>query len=66
MIYIFLSGGLAQHESFDMKPGAPEDAGRISGAFTPGGNAYTVHNLVSDGAATAARPSHSSSVSSST
>src|SRR6185437_7498787 len=25
VIYIFLSGGLAQHESFDMKPDAPDD-----------------------------------------
>ena len=31
-IYIFLSGGLAQHDSFDMKPHAPED---IRGEFTP-------------------------------
>jgi uncharacterized protein (DUF1501 family) len=25
-IYIFLSGGLAQHESFDLKPAAPAGA----------------------------------------
>ena len=25
VIYIFLSGGLAQHESFDMKPNAPKE-----------------------------------------
>jgi hypothetical protein len=31
-IYIFLSGGLAQHDSFDMKPDAPDD---IRGEFTP-------------------------------
>ncbi|WP_165244675.1 DUF1501 domain-containing protein [Paludisphaera soli] len=31
-IYIFLSGGLAQHESFDMKPDAPEG---IRGEFKP-------------------------------
>lgn len=31
-IFIFLSGGLAQHESFDMKPDAPED---IRGEFRP-------------------------------
>ena len=31
-IYIFLSGGLAQHDSFDMKPDAPED---IRGEFRP-------------------------------
>src|SRR5262245_5290618 len=31
-IYIFLSGGLAQHESFDLKPDAPEG---IRGAFRP-------------------------------
>ncbi len=31
-IYIFLSGGLAQHESFDMKPDAPES---IRGEFKP-------------------------------
>ena len=31
-IYIFLSGGLAQHESFDMKPNAPND---IRGEFQP-------------------------------
>ncbi len=30
VIYIFLSGGLAQHESFDMKPNAPAD---IRGEF---------------------------------
>ncbi len=30
VIYIFLSGGLAQHESFDMKPNAPSD---IRGEF---------------------------------
>src|SRR5690242_8146331 len=32
VIYIFLSGGLAQHESFDMKPDAPAD---IRGEFNP-------------------------------
>ena len=32
VIYIFLSGGLAQHESFDMKPDAPEE---IRGEFRP-------------------------------
>lgn len=31
-IFIFLSGGLAQHESFDMKPDAPET---IRGLFRP-------------------------------
>src|SRR5262249_58970564 len=31
-IYIFLSGGLAQHDSFDLKPDAPED---IRGEFKP-------------------------------
>lgn len=31
-IFIFLSGGLAQHESFDMKPDAPE---KIRGEFQP-------------------------------
>ncbi|MES2788895.1 MAG: DUF1501 domain-containing protein [Planctomycetota bacterium] len=31
-IYIFLSGGLAQHESFDLKPEAPAE---IRGEFTP-------------------------------
>lgn len=31
-IYIFLSGGLAQHESFDLKPDAPE---AIRGEFRP-------------------------------
>lgn len=31
-IFIFLSGGLAQHESFDMKPDAPEE---IRGEFKP-------------------------------
>ena len=31
-IYIFLSGGLAQHESFDLKPNAPAD---IRGEFSP-------------------------------
>ncbi len=31
-IYIFLSGGLAQHESFDLKPDAPE---AIRGEFSP-------------------------------
>src|SRR5262245_11120943 len=31
-IYIFLSGGLAQHDSFDMKPDAPEN---IRGEFKP-------------------------------
>jgi len=32
VIYIFLSGGLAQHESFDMKPDAPME---IRGGFKP-------------------------------
>lgn len=32
VIYIFLSGGLAQHESFDMKPEAPAD---VRGEFQP-------------------------------
>jgi hypothetical protein len=32
VIYIFLSGGLAQHESFDMKPDAPAE---IRGEFDP-------------------------------
>lgn len=32
VIYIFLSGGLAQHESFDMKPDAPAE---IRGEFRP-------------------------------
>jgi hypothetical protein len=32
-IYIFLSGGLAQHESFDLKPDAPDG---IRGEFRPG------------------------------
>src|SRR5438477_7880981 len=31
-IYIFLSGGLAQHESFDLKPDAPAE---IRGEFQP-------------------------------
>jgi hypothetical protein len=31
-LYIFLSGGLAQHESFDLKPTAPAD---IRGEFAP-------------------------------
>src|SRR5262249_44003112 len=31
-IYIFLSGGLAQHDSFDMKPDAPD---AIRGEFNP-------------------------------
>lgn len=31
-IYIFLSGGLAQHESFDLKPDAPSD---VRGEFSP-------------------------------
>ena len=31
-IYIFLSGGLAQHESFDLKPDAPEE---VRGEFRP-------------------------------
>ncbi|MFM7928500.1 MAG: DUF1501 domain-containing protein, partial [Pirellula sp.] len=31
-IFIFLSGGLAQHESFDMKPDATAD---IRGEFNP-------------------------------
>ncbi len=32
VIYIFLSGGLGQHDSFDMKPDAPSD---IRGEFSP-------------------------------
>ncbi|MDF1741155.1 MAG: DUF1501 domain-containing protein [Verrucomicrobiales bacterium] len=32
VIYIFLSGGLSQHESFDMKPDAPSE---IRGEFRP-------------------------------
>ncbi len=32
VIYIFLSGGLAQHESFDLKPNAPDT---IRGEFAP-------------------------------
>ena len=32
VIYIFLSGGLAQHESFDLKPDAPDN---IRGEFQP-------------------------------
>ncbi|MBM79510.1 MAG: hypothetical protein CMJ78_02815 [Planctomycetaceae bacterium] len=32
VIYIFLSGGLSQHESFDMKPHAPD---KIRGEFNP-------------------------------
>ena len=32
VIYIFLSGGLAQHESFDMKPDAPAE---VRGEFNP-------------------------------
>jgi len=31
-IYIFLSGGLAQHESFDLKPNAPSE---IRGEVNP-------------------------------
>src|SRR5271169_6640964 len=31
-IYIFLSGGLAQHESFDLKPDAPAE---VRGEFRP-------------------------------
>src|SRR5262245_32605433 len=32
VIYIFLSGGLAQHDSFDPKPDAPDD---VRGEFKP-------------------------------
>ena len=32
VIYVFLSGGLSQHESFDMKPQAPDN---IRGEFSP-------------------------------
>ncbi len=32
VIYIFLSGGLAQHESFDLKPNAPKE---VRGEFNP-------------------------------
>src|SRR5262245_9934418 len=31
-LYIFLSGGLSQHESFDLKPGSPEG---VRGEFRP-------------------------------
>ncbi len=31
-IYIFLSGGLAQHDSFDLKPDAPDN---VRGEFQP-------------------------------
>ena len=31
-IYIFLSGGLSQHDSFDLKPNAPDD---VRGEFSP-------------------------------
>jgi len=31
-VYVFLSGGLAQHDSFDLKPGAPDN---IRGEFAP-------------------------------
>src|SRR6476659_9177589 len=31
-IYIFLSGGLSQHDSFDMKPDAPDN---VRGEFKP-------------------------------
>lgn len=32
LIFIFLSGGLSQHDSFDMKPNAPQD---VRGEFKP-------------------------------
>src|SRR6202521_2808610 len=32
VIYLFLSGGLAQHDSFDLKPDAPDS---IRGEFRP-------------------------------
>jgi len=32
VIYVFLSGGLSQHESFDMKPQAPDN---VRGEFSP-------------------------------
>ena len=32
LIYIFLSGGLGQHDSFDMKPNAPKE---VRGEFNP-------------------------------
>src|SRR6185503_14295799 len=32
VIYVFLSGGLSQHDSFDPKPDAPDD---IRGEFRP-------------------------------
>ena len=32
VIYVFLSGGLSQHESFDMKPDAPDS---VRGEFSP-------------------------------
>ncbi len=38
VIYVFLSGGLAQHESFDMKPDAPiEKSRRIQTHTNPNG-----------------------------
>lgn len=37
-IYIFLSGGLSQHESFDLKPDAPEG---IRGEFKPAATSTT-------------------------
>ena len=37
VIYIFLSGGLAQHDSFDPKPDAPDD---IRGEFRPDRHAH--------------------------
>src|SRR5689334_25299714 len=36
VIYIFLSGGLAQHESFDLKPDAPAE---VRGEFRPAATA---------------------------
>ena len=38
VIYIFLSGGLTQHESFDLKPHAPAD---VRGEFNPISTATT-------------------------
>ena len=40
VIYIFLSGGLAQHDSFDMKPDAPD---AIRGEFKPIATAHARH-----------------------
>ena len=37
VIYIFLSGGLAQHDSFDMKPMAPASKFQRRDCSAPGG-----------------------------